>query len=69
MDLASAGLLDLSSKPEMSVEELENLTVLLLSLNPRKYRYLHNQFKKYNYELSLDFEFNFDSKDERVELG
>ena len=38
MDLASAGLLDLSSKPEMSVEELENITVLLLSLNPRKYR-------------------------------
>ena len=39
MDLASSGILDLNGKPEMSVEELENLTVLLLSLNPRKYRY------------------------------
>ena len=39
MDLASSGILDLSGKPEISVEELENLTVLLLSLNPRKYRY------------------------------
>jgi len=38
VDLASAGLLDLNSKPEMAVEELENLTVMLLSLNPRKYR-------------------------------
>ena len=37
-DLSSHGLLDLSGKPEMLVEELENLTVLLLSLNPRKYR-------------------------------
>ena len=40
VDLASAGLLDLNSKPEMAVEELENLTVMLLSLNPRKYRYI-----------------------------
>ena len=30
--------IDLSSKPEMSVEELENITVLLLSLNPRRYK-------------------------------
>ena len=30
--------LDLCSKPEMSVEELENITVLLLSLNPRRYK-------------------------------
>ena len=38
MDLASAGFLDLSGKSEMTGEELENLTVLLLSLNPRRYR-------------------------------
>ena len=37
-DLSSLETLDLSSKPEMSVEELENITVLLLSLNPRRYR-------------------------------
>ena len=37
-DLSSVGRLDLSGKPEMSLEELENLTVLLLSLNPRKFR-------------------------------
>ena len=43
VDLASAGLLDLNSKPEMAVEELENLTVMLLSLNPRKYRYRVSQ--------------------------
>ena len=43
VDLASAGLLDLNSKPEMAVEELENLTVMLLSLNPRKYRYIENE--------------------------
>ena len=36
--LADEGTLDLSSKPDMSMEELENITVLLLSLNPRKYR-------------------------------
>ena len=38
VDLATSGILDLSGRPEMSAEELENLTVLLLSLNPRKYR-------------------------------
>jgi hypothetical protein len=38
LDLAERGTLDLSGKPEMSVEELENITVLLLSLNPRRYK-------------------------------
>ena len=37
-DLADRETLDLSGKPEMSVEELENITVLLLSLNPRRYK-------------------------------
>ena len=37
-DLSTVGRLDLSGKPEMLLEELENLTVLLLSLNPRKFR-------------------------------
>eukprot|EP00092_Neocalanus_flemingeri_P005491 GFUD01005921.1.p1 GENE.GFUD01005921.1~~GFUD01005921.1.p1 ORF type:complete len:1477 (-),score=243.09 GFUD01005921.1:84-4514(-) len=37
-DLSSMETLDLSSKPDMSVEELENITVLLLSLNPRRYK-------------------------------
>jgi len=37
-DLAGLETLDLSAKPEMSVEELENITVLLLSLNPRRYK-------------------------------
>merc|ERR1719228_2790576 len=37
-DLAALETLDLSAKPEMSVEELENITVLLLSLNPRRYK-------------------------------
>ena len=36
-DLAATGTLNLSSKPDMSAEELENITVLLLSLNPRRY--------------------------------
>lgn len=35
--LAATETLDLSSKPAMSVEELENVTVLLLSLNPRRF--------------------------------
>ena len=38
VDLATAGVLDLNGKSEMVEEELENLTVLLLSLNPRKFR-------------------------------
>ena len=37
-NLAEHESLDLYSKPEMSVEELENITVLLLSLNPRRYK-------------------------------
>jgi len=37
-DLAGFETLDLSGRPEMSVEELENITVLLLSLNPRRYK-------------------------------
>merc|ERR1711892_133852 len=37
-DLSATETLDLSSKPDMSAEELENITVLLLSLNPRRYR-------------------------------
>ena len=37
-DLADKETLDLGCKPEMSVEELENITVLLLSLNPRRYK-------------------------------
>jgi hypothetical protein len=36
-DLPSLETLDLSSKPEISVEELENITMLLLSPNPRTY--------------------------------
>lgn len=36
--LDATEILDLSCKPEMSVEELENITVLLLSLNPRRYK-------------------------------
>ena len=35
--LAATETLDLSAKPAMSVEELENVTVLLLSLNPRRF--------------------------------
>lgn len=38
LDLSDRETLDLSGKPEMSVEELENITVLLLSLNPRRYK-------------------------------
>ena len=37
-DLAEYETLDLASKPEMSLKELENITVLLLSLNPRRYK-------------------------------
>ena len=37
-DLAEHERLDLASKPEMSINELENITVLLLSLNPRRYK-------------------------------
>ena len=37
-DLAEYETLDLASKPEMSIKELENITVLLLSLNPRRYK-------------------------------
>jgi len=37
-NLSATETLDLSSKPDMSAEELENITVLLLSLNPRRYR-------------------------------
>jgi len=35
--LAATETLDLSGMPAMSVEELENVTVLLLSLNPRRF--------------------------------
>ena len=35
--LATTETLDLSSRPAMSLEELENVTVLLLSLNPRRF--------------------------------
>ena len=37
-DLAEYETLDLASKPEMSIKELENITVLLLSLNPRRFK-------------------------------
>ena len=37
-NLAENESLDLYCKPEMSVEELENITVLLLSLNHRRYK-------------------------------
>ena len=37
-DLAEYESLDLASKPEMSIKELENITVLLLSLNHRRYK-------------------------------
>merc|ERR1719219_2541937 len=37
-NLAEHESLDLCARPEMSVEELENVTVLLLSLNPRRYK-------------------------------
>ena len=59
VDLSSAGLLDLNSKPEMAVEELENLTVMLLSLNPRKYRYIEkkNVLKLYINSPTLSLKF------------